>query len=79
MYAACGLVLSFHPQPEKRIYRWTVVPENAARKKMNYSLLFDFITISFNRKSNALSFAARKGEKEKYYCIILSVLEPPSG
>ena len=31
------------------------------------------------KKSNTVSFAINNGEKEKFHCIILSVLEPVSG
>ena len=35
------------------------------RRKISSSLLSDFPTISFGRKSNAFSFAKDLGEKEK--------------
>ena len=46
---------------------------------MNSSFLSWFPTISLNRKSNTLSIATDKSEKETCYCITLSVLEPLSG
>ena len=79
--SAFDLVLSLDTPSEKkkRLKNGQFLRENIKREKMNQSSLPAFFTISFGRKSNALSFATNKGQKEKCFCIILSVLEHLSG